>query len=137
VYETEPEGDIRVRHGKKYIVAFQLLLLIAFWLLGEGLVRASHIPIPGAIVGMFLLLSLLMTNKLKVTSVVLGAEWLLTEMLLFFIPAVLVVLKHPEFFGLIGAKLLLTILFGTVIVMASTAFTVDIWWRFTHRSEAQ
>jgi holin-like protein len=126
-----------VRQEKKYIVAFQLLLLIAFWLLGEGLVRASHIPISGAIVGMFLLLSLLMTNKLKVTSVVLGAEWLLTEMLLFFIPAVLVVLKHPEFFGLIGAKLLLTILFGTVIVMASTAFTVDIWWRFTHRSEAQ
>jgi holin-like protein len=113
------------------------LVLIAFWLVGEGLVRVSHIPIPGAIVGMFLLLALLMSNKLKVTSVALGAEWLLTEMLLFFIPAVLVVLKHPEFFGLIGVKLLFAILLGTVIVMASTAFTVDLWWRFTHHPEAQ
>jgi holin-like protein len=113
------------------------LVLIAFWLVGEGLVWASHIPIPGAITGMFLLLALLMTHKLKVTSVALGAEWLLTEMLLFFIPAVLVVINHPEFFGLIGVKLLLAILAGTVVVMASTAFTVDLWWRFTHRSESQ
>jgi holin-like protein len=67
----------------------------------------------------------------------LGAEWLLTEMLLFFIPAVLVVFKHPEFFGVIGVKLLVSILLGTVVVMASTAFIVDLWWRFTHHSDAQ
>ena len=127
----------RMPKRQKYVVVFQLLALIAFWLVGEGLVWAFHVPIPGAIVGMFLLLGLMMTNQLKATSVALGAEWLLTEMLLFFIPAVMVLLKHPEFFGLIGLKLLLAILMSTVVVMTSTAFTIDLWLRLTQRTEAQ
>ncbi|MGC2401805.1 MAG: CidA/LrgA family protein [Acidobacteriaceae bacterium] len=113
-------------------VAFQVLLLIGFWLLGEIVVRAIHLPIPGGIAGMFIVLGLLMSRKLDVTWLRLGSEWLLAEMLLFFIPAVLVVLDHREFLGIVGLKIFVVIVPGTILVMTITAFTVDIWQRLEH-----
>ena len=54
-----------------------------------------------------------------------GAGWLLAEMLLFFVPAVVALLAHPEFLGLTGLKVLLVILGSTVMVMLATALTVE------------
>jgi holin-like protein len=113
----------------------QMSALSAIWLLGEGIVSRLHVPIPGSIVGMFLLLAVRLTGTVKRSALSSGAELLMREMLLFFIPAVLVVLNHREFFGWIGLKLLFAILLGTLVVMVSTAFTVDLWWRFARRSD--
>lgn len=114
-------------------VFFQVLLLIGFWLLGEIAVRMTHLPIPGGIAGMLIVLGLLTSRRLDVTWLRLGSEWLLAEMLLFFIPAVLVVLDHREFIGLVGLKILAVIVLGTILVMTITAFTVDIWQHMQHR----
>ena len=109
----------------------QIALLLAFWLLGGAVARATDLPLPGGIVGMALVLSLLATRQLSVLSMRRGAEWLLAEMLLFFIPAVLAVLDHREFLGLLGLKdSLIVIVVGTTIVMAVTALTVDLCYRW-------
>ena len=108
----------------------QIALLLAFWLLGGAVARATDLPLPGGIVGMALVLSLLATRQLSVLSMRRGAEWLLAEMLLFFIPAVLAVLDHREFLGLLGLKILIVIVVGTTIVMAVTALTVDLCYRW-------
>jgi len=106
-------------------------LLIGFWFLGEIVVRMTRLPIPGGIAGMLIVLGLLTSRKLDVTWLRLGSEWLLAEMLLFFIPAVLVVLDHREFLWIVGLKIFVVIVLGTIFVMTITAFTVDIW---QHRS---
>jgi len=108
----------------------QIALLLAFWWLGSAVARATDLPLPGGIVGMALVLSLLATRQLSVLSMRRGAEWLLAEMLLFFIPAVLAVLDHREFLGLLGLKILIVIVVGTTIVMAVTALTVDLCYRW-------
>ena len=111
----------------------QILLLLAFWQAGEAIVRLAHLPIPGAIAGMLLVLALFASGKVGVASMQRGAEWFLAEMLLFFVPAVLAVLDHGEFIGIVGLKVLAVILVGTIIVMGVTAIAIDIGCRLMTR----
>jgi holin-like protein len=112
----------------------QVGLLFAFWLGGEGFARLTGLPVPGGIVGMLAVLALLSTGRLSVFSMRRGADWFIADMLLFFVPAVLGLLDHREFLSLLGLKLLVVILTGTVAVMAVTALTVDLCsrWISTH-----
>jgi holin-like protein len=133
-----PELPMRIdlqNHPKLSRLA-QILLLIAFWQAGEAIVRLAHLPIPGAIAGMLLVLALFASGKVKLTSMKRGAEWFLAEMLLFFVPAVLALLDHGEFIGIVGLKVLAVIVVGTVIVMGVTAIAIDFGYRLMMRQEA-
>ncbi|WP_374587879.1 CidA/LrgA family protein [Ideonella dechloratans] len=110
----------------------QMGLLVLAWLAGEVIVRVSGIGLPGGIVGMVLTLLLLATGQIQLGSLRRGAQWFLAEMLLFFVPAVLAVLNHPELFGWLGAKVLAVIVLGTLTVMAVTSVVVDMVLRLTH-----
>ncbi|MFK0383215.1 CidA/LrgA family protein [Agrobacterium sp. NPDC090273] len=114
---------------------FQIIIISAFWLLGEAIVRIAHLPFPGAVAGLALVLILLASGKIKPTSMRGGAQWLLADMLLFFVPAVLAVLDHQEFLGIVGLKILAVILGGTAAVMCSTALAVDFGYRMMMRLE--
>jgi holin-like protein len=115
-------------------VWLQLGIVLACWLAGEALARALYLPIPGAILGLAIILVLLARRRLSAVSMRRGAEWLLADMLLFFVPAVLAVLNYPEFLGLTGLKILFVILASTVAVMITTALVVDgaYRWRAAH-----
>jgi len=108
----------------------QIFLIMAFWLTGEIIVRPTGLPIPGAIVGLFIVLALLMSNRLSIRTMRRGAQWFLAEMLLFFVPAVLALLDHPEFLGLLGLKILAVILLSTFIVMIVTGVVIDLCYRW-------
>ncbi|MBN8953195.1 MULTISPECIES: CidA/LrgA family protein [unclassified Rhizobium] len=114
----------------------QILLLLGFWQAGEAIVRLTHLPIPGAIAGMLLVLALFASGRVSLTSMKRGAEWFLAEMLLFFVPAVLALLDHGEFIGIVGLKILAVIFAGTVIVMGVTAIAIDIGFRLMMRQGA-
>ncbi|EGJ10471.1 MULTISPECIES: CidA/LrgA family protein [Rubrivivax] len=107
----------------------QLGAIGAVWAAGELIVRTTGLPLPGGLVGMALLFVLLATGAVRVASWRRGASWLIAEMLLFFVPAVLAVLDHPELFGWLGLKLLVVIAGGTLAVMAATALAVECMLR--------
>ena len=111
----------------------QALIMGLFWLGCEFFVRLVKMPLSGGILGLGIILLLLVTQCLKIESIKGGAQLLLRDMLLFFIPAVLAVLDHHEFFGLLGLKILCVIVLSTVAVMLVTAVVVDncYHWR-TH-----
>ncbi|OYY12972.1 MAG: CidA/LrgA family protein, partial [Rhizobiales bacterium 35-68-8] len=111
----------------------QILLLAAFWLAGDLIVRSLALPVPGGVVGMAVLLGLLALGWLDLRSVRLGAYWLLAEMLLFFVPAVIAVIDHQEFLSPLGLKIGFVILAGTMMVMMTTALTVDLLYRWRMR----
>jgi holin-like protein len=111
----------------------QLALVAAFWLVGEALVRLTGLPLPGGIIGLALALALLLAGGLKVASMKRGANWLLAEMLLFFVPAVLALLDHGELIGLLGLKIFAIILVSTTAVMGVTALAVDVCYRWSER----
>lgn len=122
------------RRGLHRSRLLQIALIVAFWLAGEALARAIALPIPGGVLGMFIVYALLASGKLSRFSVRRGANWFLAEMLLFFVPAVMAVLEHHEMLGWLGLKILVVILLGTVAVMAVTAVTVDLFclWSASH-----
>jgi holin-like protein len=111
----------------------QVGVLCLFWLAGEALVRWARLPVPGGVVGMLIVLALLASRWLKPTVVRRGSEWFIGEMLLFFVPAVLVLLDHHEFLGWLGLKVLAVIAFGTVAVMVVTGVVVELCFRWMSR----
>lgn len=115
-------------------VWLQFGIVLACWLGGEALARALALPIPGAILGLAIMLVLFARRRLSAVSMRRGAEWLLADMLLFFVPAVLAILNYPEFLGLTGLKILFVILASTIAVMITTALVVDraFRWRAGH-----
>lgn len=120
-------GARRRLHSSRLL---QITLVALFWGLGEAIVRVSGLPVPGGILGMGMVLVLLASGRLGLASVRRGANWYIAEMLLFFVPAVMAILDHGEFIGLLGLKIAAVILLGTVSVMAGTALAVDLCLRF-------
>ncbi|MCB4768119.1 CidA/LrgA family protein [Ancylobacter sp. Lp-2] len=128
----------RATHVLRHSAPLQVGVVIGFWLAGEGIVRLFGLPLPGGIVGLVIVLALLASRRVRTRSMRRGAQWLLADMLLFFVPAVLAVLDHQELLGLTGLKILAVILVSTVSVMITTAFTVDrcYRWRADHAGSA-
>lgn len=122
---------VRVRRFVHRSAVMQVGLLLLFGAVGEGIVRVTGLPLPGGVVGLALVLALLGMQRLRPGSLRRGAQWLLGDMLLFFVPAVLALLNHQELLGLLGLKLLAIILVGTAAVMAVTALTVEACTRVT------
>ncbi len=107
----------------------QVALLVLFWLAGSVIVRVAHLPFPASVPGLALLLLLLSFGWLPQSLVGRGADWLLARMLVFFVPAVLAVLDHPEFLGLLGLKILFVLVASTVAVMLVTLGVVRVMHR--------
>ncbi|MDR3692592.1 MAG: CidA/LrgA family protein [Fimbriimonas sp.] len=132
-------------HRKHFIVGkrvlrrnvwMQIAVLIGIWFLGQEISTILKIPISGGVIGLLMVLGLLIVRKIRPSNLERGSEWLLAEMLLFFVPAVPAVLSHREFVGATGLKILAIILLGTVIVMVGTGLVVDACYhRFEKRPE--
>ncbi|MEP9377687.1 CidA/LrgA family protein [Aquabacter sp. CN5-332] len=128
--------SLSVRSFLHRAALLQVVVLAGFWFVGDLIVRALGLPVPGGVVGMVLLLGLMAAGWVRPASVRLGAYWLLAEMLLFFVPAVIGVIDHAEFAGALGLKIAVVILTGTMLVMAGTALTVDLLYRWKQRHVA-
>ena len=131
-----PRTPLVLRLALRRSRVLQVALIVLFALLGQVLAKALGLPVPGGVIGMALVLALLATRRLRVRNVHRGASWLLAEMLLFFVPAVMSLLDHREFLGMLGVKLLVVILLGTALVMAGTALTIDLCYRWMNRHAA-
>lgn len=121
-------------HGNRLA---QVALIVLLWLAGEAVSRSTGLPIPGSVLGLFALLYLLITGMIRLSTMRRGANVLLADMLLFFVPAVLAVLDHSEFLGLVGLKVLAVIFAGTLMVMCMTALAVDVGYRLMLRMESK
>lgn len=108
----------------------QVLALTAFCLGCDQLAQRFHLPLPGSVLALGLLLALLATRVVPLADLRRGADWLLAEMLLFFIPAVMAVSQHLALLRSDGVRIVAVILLSTVLVMTATAFLVDAVWRW-------
>ena len=130
---SRPRHSVLLRSVLRRSRLLQIVLITLFALLDQMLANAAGLPVPGGVIGMALVLALLASGQLRIRNVHRGASWLLGEMLLFFVPAVMSLLDHREFLGVLGAKLLVVILLGTALVMAGTALTIDLCYRWMNR----
>ncbi|WP_258910877.1 CidA/LrgA family protein [Pseudomonas putida] len=113
----------------------ELAILCALFLLGGQLATWLGWPIPGGVMGLALLLVLFASGVLKPAMLQLGAGWLMAEMLLFFIPALMSLLDYGSLIREEGWRILLVIAVSTLMVMVVTAMTVELVCRWSVRHE--
>ena len=111
-------------------VPLQVVLYVVFFLAAQALVDWLHLPLPANIVGMLLLLALIMLRVLPLNWVKAGSRWLLAEMLLFFVPAVVAVVNYSQLLRVDGWRIMLVIGISTLLVLSATALVVDRVYRF-------
>lgn len=111
-------------------VPLQVMLYVGLFVFSQHLVSWLHLPLPANIVGMLLLLAMIMLRILPIGWVKAGSNWLLAEMLLFFIPAVVAVVNYSELLRVEGWRILLVITLSTLLVLAATSIVVDRVSRF-------
>lgn len=103
----------------------QSALLAALWFAADFAARHLDLPVPGSVIGLAALLVLLLTGGVAPRWVKAGADWLLSDMLLFFVPAAVAVVQYGGLFKSDGWRLALVVVCGTLMVMVAVAFTVD------------
>lgn len=105
------------------------LLCVAFWAAGQWLAGVSGVPLPGGVIGFAMLFLLFAVWPRCFSTVARGAELLLDNLLLFFLPAVLSIIAYPALFGLLGLKLLAALIIGTAAMMASVGLLAQFLMR--------
>jgi holin-like protein len=111
----------------------QVALISAMLWACNLVVARIGLPIPGSVVGLGLMALLLLLKIVPEKLVALGCAWLLADMLLFFIPPVISVLKYQSLVSHSGPGLAVLLIGGTAIVMSGTALVVDRVFAFEHR----
>jgi holin-like protein len=113
------------RLGQAARVAAQCAFLAAVWFVADFASRHLGLPVPGSVIGLAALLALLLTGGIAPRWVKAGADWLLSELLLFFVPAAVAVVQYGGLFKSDGWRLALVVVLGTLTVLVAVAFTVE------------
>lgn len=114
-------------------VPVQVLLYAALFVFAQYLVTWLHLPLPANLVGMVLMLALIVCRIIPLNWVRAGASWLLAEMLLFFVPAVVAVVNYAQLLMVDGWRIFAVIALSTLMVLGATAWVVDKVYRFEIR----
>jgi holin-like protein len=120
--------------ARNFPLLLGLTLCAALWAAGSWVAEVFAIPIPGGVVGMAALFALLATRIIRPEWVEAGADLLIRHLQLFFIPAVMSLLGYPLLFGPLGLKILISLIIGAFVVMASVGLAVQ--WMIRGKYEA-
>ncbi|QWI72951.1 CidA/LrgA family holin-like protein (plasmid) [Bacillus mycoides] len=111
--------------------ALQICLLYILYVIGEFLSSSLNLSIPGSILGLFLLFLLLHLKVIKLHWVDIGATWLLSELILFFVPSAVGIVEYKQIMESIqGVKIVLVIILSTLVVMAFTGLSAEFLSKF-------
>lgn len=109
-------------------ITLQIAFLYVLSLLGGIIVEFLHLPLPGSIIGLIILLLLLHMKIVKKEYVADGAGFLLPILTLLFIPATVGVVNYPELLSWLGLSLL-------IITIISTIFSLGVTAKFAQKLE--
>ena len=106
----------------------QIGILYIFYLAGSKLTELLHLPIPGSITGMLLLLTALSLKLMKPNWIQHGAKFLNAILPLLLGPATIGVMNYPGLFSGKGLYIFFT-------VIASTAITIIVAGKISQYAE--
>lgn len=100
-------------------IIIHIILLYGLYICGTWIQQSLNLFIPGSIIGMILLFSLLMTKAIKPNWIKDGSQLLIKNMPLLFIPVTVGIINYLELFTGKGILLAIIILVSTTLVMVS------------------
>lgn len=109
-----------------------LAILLGFNLLGMLLQHAVHVPLPGNVIGLILLLIALWTKVVKLEWVERTANVFTKHMLLFFIPYVIGAAAFLHLLQSEAVAIVVSLVGSTMLVLAVTGFMTS---KLQHKEE--
>lgn len=103
----------------------QFLILLVINFLGIFIQNIFHLPLPGTILGMIILFILLWTKVLKVESIEKVCNFLVLNMIIFFLPPAVELLEYMTLLEKGFFKIIILLIVTTVITMVVTGKTVE------------
>lgn len=119
---------------KTFAFIVQLICLLIICKLGYFLANLLHLPIPGNVIGMILLFSLLQTKIIKVEWIELTSGFLVKHLAFFFIPISISLMTMGWLFIKFGLPLALTLGVSLIFGFIVSAWTVQ---KLSHRGEVK
>lgn len=116
------------------VSVLQVILLFFISMAMNQLAELLHLPVPGSILGIIVIFALLKTNIIKLTWIERGANLLLAELLLFFIPSAVGIMKYIPLLESEGVRILVVVVSSTFIVMLSSGLIAS---QITKRKESK
>ncbi|MFV0290600.1 MAG: CidA/LrgA family protein [Mangrovibacterium sp.] len=113
----------------------QLAIIIGLSLAGDLLSRILHLPIPGSICGMLLLLILLVFGIVKEKDIKETADFMLQHMGFFFIPACVSIMGSYVLLRGQYIQIIILIVASTILVMSITALVVQFLGKHLNSKE--
>ncbi len=106
--------------------AIQVFFIVLLSLFGQFISTKFHLPIPGNLLAMFLLLALLLSGVVKEQHIQQGADLLLKYMSFFFIPAGVGLLAYWHILAPVFIQWLLLLFISTLLLMVATGKLVHL-----------
>ena len=103
----------------------QFLIILVINFAGVIIQNLFHLPLPGTILGMLILFVLLWTKVLKVESIEKVCDFLILNMIIFFLPPAVELLEYMTLLKTGFFKIIILLIVTTVITMIVTGKTVD------------
>lgn len=110
-------------------VIYQIGLLILIWWMGSLIQKQFNLPISAAVIGLFMALIGLMTGIFKLNWIKSGSDFILGELVLFFIPCFIGLMRYKDLFMTEGWQLIVVVVLGTICVMIFTAYSVHLGFK--------
>ncbi|XXM72640.1 CidA/LrgA family protein [Lysinibacillus sphaericus] len=102
-------------------VIIQIMILCLFNETGKWIADFFHIPIPGSIIGMMMLFSLLLTGVFKEKILIEGANFFLKYFSFFFLPLSVSAMALGPYLSEFGGKLILILLISVLAGLTATS----------------
>lgn len=103
----------------------QFLFILVINFAGVIIQNIFNLPLPGTILGMLILFVLLWTKVLKVESIEKVCDFLILNMIIFFLPPAVELLEYMALLKTGFLKIIILLVATTVITMIVTGKTVD------------
>jgi holin-like protein len=114
-------------------VIFQIGILYGLFYIGTFLKDFLHIPLPGSIIGLLLLLILLFLKIIPIHWIQNGANVLITFLPLLLVPATISVMNEPSLFSGKGVILFGIIIVSTIVTMISAGWCSQLLERMAQK----
>ena len=101
-----------------------IAIILGFQIAGEIISRVAHLPVPGPVLGMVLMLLASFAQDRIIGTIRPTAGFLLSNLSLLFVPAGVGIMRHGERFLNEGAAIMATIVLSTLIAMAASAYVI-------------
>lgn len=101
----------------------------------EAFVRITRLPVPGAVLGMVVLLVLMLTGILAPESVEQTGNFLLQNLSFLFVPLIVSARAQFPLLEIYGWKIAVMIIVPTLLVMTVTALTARLVLAMTDKGE--